>query len=321
MTYLEHLGLYCVVPAISMFYSESIKTKIAKKMTLVLAIYGFLFTLILSILQRMNVVHISEFLVAFHMYSAVFCIITLTFLFRGFREKAKSEKIICIGTMLLIVGGAIALVSYNMVKFADEGIRQNLNILPIATTSFITIMMISYIEYLKEMVEESVDKKVLLNMAYNDILTGLANRGKCDSVLEELDEEKRDNYGIICLDLNNLKVINDTKGHLVGDNYICQFADILEYSFGEDGTVGRIGGDEFIVIIKDILNIDIKKRMTEMLFLAESNTDDKGREFPISFAYGYVTGAEDGIMSAEEACELADKRMYKCKENQKAGRK
>ena len=85
-------------------------------------------------------------------------------------------------------------------------------------------------------------------LALRDALTGLANRR---NVEERIDTRIADGKGlcVLVVDLNRLKVVNDTYGHLAGDNLLQQFAQELRSNFRTTDVVGRWGGDEFIVVM------------------------------------------------------------------------
>jgi len=59
-------------------------------------------------------------------------------------------------------------------------------------------------------------------------------------------------FGILTFDLNNLKQTNDSLGHEYGDKLIITFANLLAQTFSDYGTVGRTGGDEFVVLLPDV---------------------------------------------------------------------
>jgi len=85
-------------------------------------------------------------------------------------------------------------------------------------------------------------------LASEDPLTGLANRRKLERQLELLANRARP-FSVIYIDLNGFKYINDTLGHIAGDDLLKQFAGELRTAFRSEDVVGRWGGDEFIVLV------------------------------------------------------------------------
>ncbi|MED1721801.1 GGDEF domain-containing protein [Brevibacillus parabrevis] len=93
----------------------------------------------------------------------------------------------------------------------------------------------------------------LRQMAYHDSLTGvLVNRRFLDKLIREIKLAKIQQYPVTLLfiDLDNFKKFNDCHGHMEGDRLLCQFAAILQASVRSQDTVGRWGGEEFVVLLK-----------------------------------------------------------------------
>lgn len=121
-------------------------------------------------------------------------------------------------------------------------------------------------------------------------------------------------YAIISLDLDRLKYVNDTYGHLEGDKMLKTFAEMLVKSFESASLIGRIGGDEFIVVIENP-SADICDKCIRKL---EKNMEDfnlAGKEnFRISTSVGYAYSNELHNKDYKELFFLADTRMYEMKE-------
>lgn len=103
--------------------------------------------------------------------------------------------------------------------------------------------------------------RLLQSKVYLDEATGLPNKNKCEELLNAPKPVPADAFAAVCVfDLNNLRIINNTMGHEMGDAYIRSFADQLYQAIPDDQFAGRDGGDEFIAIIK------IQKAVLSMLF-------------------------------------------------------
>ncbi|HBG6317609.1 TPA: GGDEF domain-containing protein [Clostridioides difficile] len=113
-------------------------------------------------------------------------------------------------------------------------------------------------------------------------------------------------FSLIYIDLDKLKTINDTYGHLAGDNYIINFSSIVIENLGIDDIFARIGGDEFIVIMPKS-NENTTKEFIEKISKIMDNT--------ISFSYGIVEVPSENKMTVEEIINIADIRMYTNKQN------
>jgi diguanylate cyclase (GGDEF)-like protein/PAS domain S-box-containing protein len=97
----------------------------------------------------------------------------------------------------------------------------------------------------------------IAHMAYHDALTGLPNRWFIKSYLEKYQVEHvrlKRMLGVLLLDLDNFKVINDSLGHQAGDALLQSVAKRLRNAIGEENIIGRFGGDEFIFLIPNLLS-------------------------------------------------------------------
>lgn len=126
-----------------------------------------------------------------------------------------------------------------------------------------------------------------------DPLTGNYNRVYLDEEMERLDAEKQLPVSIIIADLNGLKVINDTYGHLLGDEMLKTAADILNESCREKDIIARWGGDEFVVLLPLTSEEEVKSICTK---IAEGCREASVENVPISLSLGAATKA-----SAEES--------------------
>ena len=105
-------------------------------------------------------------------------------------------------------------------------------------------------------------QETLRYMSYRDMLTQLYNRNKYIDDITLYEHQQIDNIGIVYLDLNGLKKINDTQGHEAGDEFICRAATVLKQVF--DNHAYRIGGDEFVVLYPDIESSDFQQKIREL---------------------------------------------------------
>lgn len=155
-------------------------------------------------------------------------------------------------------------------------------------------------------------------LASTDQHTGLYNRNRCNEILEtELTEDSR--VSLFMFDLNDLKHINDTRGHDQGDRILLRFAEILRDGFPPDAFVGRYGGDEFIAVIKKNDEVELQSILDKIRQAAEDYNRLTAREgLPaLSYAWGYAT-SEQMEFSAHTAnlydlLRIADGAMYENK--------
>ncbi len=163
----------------------------------------------------------------------------------------------------------------------------------------------------------SVEKKLqaeLEKLAVTDKLTKVYNRHKIDDALEaskELMDRYNTPFGIIILDIDHFKKINDTYGHHSGDIVLQQFASILSENSRKSDVVGRIGGEEFLIIMPHATELSI------MSFAKKLH--DEIREFDFD-TVGRVTASMGVSMyenseSVDALVSRADKALYESKNN------
>ena len=107
-------------------------------------------------------------------------------------------------------------------------------------------------------------------IATTDSLTGLCNRAELEYQMESLIEEANisgEGFGLIFLDLNGFKIINDTAGHMVGDGILRLCSEKLVNMFSQEALIARVGGDEFIVVLPRVNEIEAQLAV-ERLFQA-----------------------------------------------------
>lgn len=106
-----------------------------------------------------------------------------------------------------------------------------------------------YIFHSEDITEERKKQKEIEYMSYHDYLTGLYNRRYFVRSYQQLISERRFPLGVMMIDINGLKIINDAYGHAEGDKAIQKVSDLLMGIFQSNATVARIGGDEFAILI------------------------------------------------------------------------
>ena len=152
-------------------------------------------------------------------------------------------------------------------------------------------------------------------LAFRDALTDVYNRHYLMEYLNLLEDQK-DLFpiGIIFVDMDDLKKINDTFGHKVGDFYIVKVAEAIKLSVRSNDKVFRIGGDEFIILVSRA-NEDILEKIIERI----QKRIDKINEMeklspPLSVSIGYSIWKSHDV-PFQEALEEADSNMYRKKKD------
>ena len=165
-----------------------------------------------------------------------------------------------------------------------------------------------------DITEEKMAARKLTSKAYNDAGTGIRNRQFFEEYMEILLREKKE--ATLCyFDLDGLKYVNDTFGHMEGDMYIQYFVELIKRNFRTDDTFARTGGDEFCLVLAGCIKDLMDRKMEEIL--KEFQAVDNG-SYQCSFSYGIVEiHGQDNTLSLDEIIHEADAIMYECKRQNK----
>ncbi|MCR5272133.1 MAG: sensor domain-containing diguanylate cyclase [Lachnospiraceae bacterium] len=159
--------------------------------------------------------------------------------------------------------------------------------------------------------EEKKQEEKLINKSRTDDLTGLLNRRAYEEdIYEQNDIPANDRFVSMSLDVNGLKVVNDTLGHAAGDELLVGASRCMTRCFGSYGKIYRTGGDEFIAILF-CNNEELKailEDFDEVMGKWRGELVDS-----LNISYGYISKAEAPELSVRELAVIADKRMYESK--------
>lgn len=154
----------------------------------------------------------------------------------------------------------------------------------------------------------------------HDALTGLHNRGAFDSKLEEQLARKTlgfSTFGLILVDIDNFKKVNDNYGHPVGDAVLRHVADlIIKTCLRKDDFVARYGGEEFAIILEDVSEDALERtaeRVRATLDATPCQSADRSIRLTASFGASVATGDD----SADTLIERVDNALYEAKETGK----
>lgn len=155
--------------------------------------------------------------------------------------------------------------------------------------------------FIKTAMEREKEKTKLKNLSYVDSLTYAQNRNHFNEYLEQNRNKELHSLGVIYLDLNGLKEINDKMGHIAGDTLIISASYALQEIFLDNSY--RVGGDEFVVIEQDV---------SELLFFDQyAKLLKRMKELEISVATGCVW--KETCPNLSETLQEADQKMYEDK--------
>ena len=168
---------------------------------------------------------------------------------------------------------------------------------------------------LRDVTERRAFDKVLEHHALHDDLTGLPNRRLLQERLERAlgrSKETGSTHGLLFLDLDRFKLVNDSYGHLAGDRLLVAISARLRAALTADDSLARLSGDEFIVLLEDVPDIEHVRAVADRLLAVLREPHDlDGQAIYMSASMGVVlTHAGQG---REEALALADAATYAAK--------
>ena len=163
----------------------------------------------------------------------------------------------------------------------------------------------------------------MMKLAYHDHLTGLPNKLMLTDRLRQaisLARRTQKYLGVIFIDLDEFKTINDTLGHDQGDELLREVADRISGKMREEDTVCRAGGDEFIILVQNLLDPEDLSKVAEKIKDCFSESYRlKGQDFNIKASVGLARYPSDGE-DIDTLIRNADIDMYKAKEKNRQRR-
>ena len=319
-TICEYSSMYNIPTAI-IGYFMSISTDKLKKIfrgLFVTNVLVFLSVFFLTVIADRRIFEFTPMLQGLAFFEAVICtVIIIRAASKLFKDPdfrlISSDNVFSMGLIIFTVLSVFDIFRYNYTKYFSKQGESSTTIAFFTAGAVLLVcsLLISYLLYIIYNSSLQSMQSKISSLAYTDPLTGLSNRARCEQVMDLLTKE-RAQYTIISLDLNKLKQVNDTLGHHEGDRLLSGFATILSDCFLDANLVGRMGGDEFIVILTDERALGTTKRIHE-LYSMINDWNHKEQVFQYSASYGYAYSYEVPSGSAQEVYMLADSRMYEMK--------
>ncbi len=317
-TYLEYLSLYLVLFPLLLYFREDVEARGKRWESftyyLLLSIEIQLFV-ISAICQFGNIVHFPVFVRVFQIFMGLVGVFIVILIFQDMRDE-RTHKILVIGFAVMLAFAARDLIAFNFTKYSKSAGTESecKSYVAAGALLFVVAMLVDFINEIRKQMYRNAETQLLEKIAYVDVLTGLYTRRKCEEVFEKIDGRGYE-FAIVQFDLNNLKNTNDLYGHEAGDDLILRFADILRNVFNEGETLGRMGGDEFIVIVTDAYDYNMKAKLERLeASIERDNEAHKESGVEVSTSYGYCLSSEFSEATARDVYKEADRRMYKQKE-------
>ncbi len=177
------------------------------------------------------------------------------------------------------------------------------------------------LRHIEDVTERRAAREHIERLAHSDVLTGLPNRALVDDLLHQARERSaadNQHMALLFVDVDHFKYVNDSLGHEVGDALLVELAGRLRAQLSPSDTVGRVGGDEFLVICQD-LGQDADDAHAGAIRVADRVRDAlsdpitvSGHELRVSASVG-ISMSQSGQRSPAELMRTADMAMYHAK--------
>lgn len=178
------------------------------------------------------------------------------------------------------------------------------------------------IAFITDIDEQKRETLKLKERAERDLLSGLYNHVTTTDVINKIIEEdnknikKENQHALFLIDIDNFKNVNDKLGHLLGDELIEIISSKLKKQFREDDIVGRIGGDEFVVFLKNISENDVRRKAQVLQKIFHSTYLNDKNKYKVTGSIGIAFYPRDGE-NYHELLKKADIAMYSAKKKGK----
>lgn len=319
---IEHISLYLAPLPLIIYMRDDVwklKQKAFRAVYRVI-LYSDIVALAVAMgLHYKDIVHLAAmlpYMIVFMLACLVFFLVVVVL---NLKQKEVSDRLYLVGILVIIVCIVYDLVGYNSERYyGDNFLTTVKGASAIGFLVFIFILILSFYIDLTQKLMKETERNSLIRSAYTDELTQLNNRRYCMEYINKLQEEKNSDYTILCFDLNNLKKVNDTYGHAKGDVLIRSAAQVLAQTFAEHGIVARMGGDEFI----SVLRFSDRGKVAALMEQFKENIRRKNeqvKDLCMSIACGCACAGEGGD-DIEKVYQVADNRMYENKKQMKEGK-
>ncbi|MBI9010775.1 MAG: transporter substrate-binding domain-containing protein [Clostridiales bacterium] len=165
------------------------------------------------------------------------------------------------------------------------------------------------ISIVRDITEKTMSQQAILKLSIMDTATNVYNRNYFESQLEILRETSLEGVSFLLVDIDGLKLVNDTQGHAMGDHYLKTVSSMLKEQFSSAEFIARIGGDEFIVVLKGLTESDVLNSKLGLQAKINALNED-GRMIPFSISIGFST-YDSTTSTVEDLIRVADDFMYR----------
>lgn len=163
-----------------------------------------------------------------------------------------------------------------------------------------------------------LEQEMLTKKAQTDLLTGLYNKVTTEKLINEYINQDgiEKTSALFAIDIDNFKGVNDNLGHLTGDKVLIDISNKLKKIFRQSDIIGRFGGDEFVVFMKNIPSLELIEKKAQSILKAVKAKIDNNDKCKISASIGVAIYPQNGD-SFQQLYENADQALYDTKKTGK----
>ena len=288
-------------------YSVGKPIKLMRKVSL---IFPF-FYIVGGILQLFGILQYTDLLIPSGLLLGVFLFVLFGLLIRcHMKGKAKlTSFLISMGFLVITILAEVVLLIFNVQLDSPVLLHLGMSLSG-------AILFWHSTKILNEKTRSILKEQVLLSMAYTDSLTGLSNRSAYEKRMAEISSSSRKSqvFGVLVMDINDLKIINDTKGRKTGDMALQDFTIDMLKLLPEKAELFRIGGDEFVAFIPTISDDHLEQLAKNIMdfFIM--------RKTILTVAVGWALYIPKKKEKFSNVINRADSLMYQYKANMKQQR-
>lgn len=225
------------------------------------------------------------------------------------RRYSHIAQLLC--TLLIVFTSIIDIIRYYATNSPDVACFSR-----VGDFFYVLIMSLALFMDFVYLVKIGQKAAIIREEASLDAITKLNNRASFERDISRGSQRLWINRSIVLLDLNNLKLFNDKKGHDIGDQYIITAGQIIHDVFSPFGSVYRIGGDEFCVIARNLTEVQFLLLRNSMeAQIRNKNAHDDTLQMAIASGYAAFDALQDNDL--HDTMKRADAEMYRRKEELK----
>lgn len=282
------------------------------------------FSAIITLTHRFFEKHVSNNLISTRIYCFImYAVIILTFsyadayVYRDTRSILFPAAILVISALYRDYLTVIALYKLILIiafAFIESSVKTPRFVLYDAANACLVLIVsvFCYVTVMRASLSTKEDNELLMEKSQTDLLTGLFNKLSFEEKCKELLNERHigAKATLFIFDLDNFKEVNDRYGHQVGDDVLKKFAEIIKSYFHPTDVFGRIGGDEFMVLVMGEMGKDfVDARCRSVLHEFKTYRTEEASGFSCSI--GIVEDTRG--LNFEEMYNHADKALYQAK--------